>query len=65
MVFSTSVPLGDLVLLVVSDVVCLFVVVTLAHEQLRSNFKVEIRGVLNTKLTHIFCVSPCVSPLHD
>ena len=56
-----SAPLGALVLLVASDVVCMYVC-PLAHEQLRSNFKVELRWLLLTESTQIFlCDSVCVS----
>ena len=62
--FSTSAPLGALVLLVTLDpckFVCLYV--KLAYEQLRSNFKVELWWLLIIQLTQFFCVTPCVSPL--
>ena len=60
--FSTSAPLGALVLLVASDV-CLWTCLSpLAHEQLRSNFKVQLRWLPLTESTQIFlCDSVCVS----
>ena len=59
--FSTSAPLGALVLLVASDV-CDFVSLSpLAHEQLRSNFKVELRWVpLSESAQIFFCGTVCV-----
>ena len=62
--FSTSAPLGALVLLVASDsclCVCLCVCPHLL-EQLRSNFKVQLRWLPLTESTQIFfCDSVCVS----
>ena len=58
--FSTSMPLGALVLLVASEVCIMYV--TLLHEQLRNNFKVELRWLPLTESTQIFlCDSVCVS----
>ena len=62
--FSTSAPLGALILVVASDSCLLFsfLYVTLAHEQFMSNFKVELRWLPLTESTQIFvCDSVCVS----
>ena len=59
--FSMSAPLGALILLVVSDP-CMYVL--LAHEQLRSNFKVELWWLPITELTQTFlCDSVFVSSM--
>ena len=63
--FSTSAPLGALVLLVAADV-CLFIYLfvclsPLAHEQLMSNFKVQLRWLPLSESTQTFFVTPCVS----
>ncbi len=50
MSFSMSVPLGALVLLIALDVY-LSRLVTVVHEQLRYNFKVELQWLPITELT--------------
>ena len=49
--------------LVLSRLVCLSPC-PLLHEQLRNNFKVELRWLPLSESTQFFCVTPCVSPLH-